>query len=96
MASKLTVHDPRGYAPKVEGKSLAPSLDTLEGKSLYLVDGRFNGSGVFMEQLQGWFAEHLPSVKTTVIRWREPFEDDPDASEEIRANADAAVLGVGI
>ena len=96
MASKLTVHDPRGYAPKVEGKALAPSLDTLEGRSLYLVDGRFNGAGALMEQMQGWFAEHMPSVNTRVIRWREPFEDDPDASEEIRANADAAILGAGI
>ena len=96
MAGKLTIHDPRGFAPKVEGKALAPSLDDLDGKSLYLVDGRFNGAGAFMEQLQGWFAEHMPGVRTRVIRWREPFEDDPDASEEIRRNADAAILGVGI
>jgi len=94
--AKLTVHDPRGFAPKVEGKALAPSLDGLEGKSLYLVDGRFNGAGPFMEQLQGWFAEHMPTVKTRLIRWREPFDDDPDASQEIRENADAAILGVGI
>jgi hypothetical protein len=90
------VLDPTRYAPKVEGRALAPSLDSLEGTSLYLADGRFNGAGVFMEQLQGWLAEHMPSVRTTVIRWREPFEDDPEASEEIRANADAAILGVGI
>ena len=96
MPTKLTVHDPRGYAPTVEGKSLAPSLDTLDGKSLYLVDGRFNGAGAFMEQMQGWFAEHLPGVRTRMIRWREPFDDDPDASEQIREHADAAILGVGI
>jgi hypothetical protein len=96
VATRLTVHDPRGYAPKVEGRALAPSLDTLEGKSLYLVDGRFNGAGAFMEQLQSWFAEHMPGVQTRVIRWREPFDDDPDASEEIRERADAAILGVGI
>jgi hypothetical protein len=96
MTSKLTVHDPRGYAPKVEARRLAQSLDTLDGRSLYLVDGRFNGAGAFMEQVQAWLAEHMPAVKTRVIRWREPFEDDPKASEEIRANADAAILGVGI
>jgi hypothetical protein len=94
--SKIAVHDPRGYAPKVEGKALAPSLDGLDGKSVALVDGRFNGAGAFMEQLQGWFAEHMPSVRTQVVRWREPFDDDPDASEVIRDNADAAILGVGI
>jgi hypothetical protein len=96
VARKLTVHDPRGFAPKVVARSLAPSLDTLEGKSLYLVDGRFNGAGAFMEQMQGWFAEHMPGVRTRVIRWREPFDDDPDASEEISEHADAAILGVGI
>jgi hypothetical protein len=96
VATKLTVLDPRGYAPSVEGKALAPSLETVEGKTLYLVDGRFNGAGAFMDQLQGWFAEHLPNVKTRVIRWREPFEDDPEASQEIQKNADAAILGVGI
>ena len=96
MASRLTVHDPRGYAPKVEARRLAQSLDTLDGRSLYLVDGRFNGTGAFMEQVQAWLAEHMPSVRTRVIRWREPFDDDPEASEEICANADAAILGVGI
>jgi hypothetical protein len=96
MASKLTVHDPRGYAPKVEAKKLAQSLDTLNGRSLYLVDGRFNGARAFMEEVQAWLEEHMPSVKTRLIRWREPFDDDPEASEEIRSNADAAILGVGI
>ena len=29
MTQKLTVHDPRGYPPKVVGKRLAPRLSTL-------------------------------------------------------------------
>jgi hypothetical protein len=32
----LTVHDPRGYPPKVTGKRLAPRLEGLDGKTLYL------------------------------------------------------------
>ena len=96
MAGKVTVHDPRGYAPKVEAKQLAQSVDTLDGRSLYLVDGRFNGAGAFMEEVQAWLGQHMPGVKTRLIRWREPFDDDPEASQEIRANADAAILGVGI
>ena len=31
-ATQLTVHDPRGYPPKVTGKALAPRLDRLDGK----------------------------------------------------------------
>ena len=94
---RLVVHDPRGYPPKVEGRTLAPPLTTLEGKTLYLVDGKFgNGADRFIEQLEAWFAAHMPSVRTRVIRWREPFADDPEASREIQRSADAAVFGVGI
>lgn len=96
-AQRLVVHDPRGYPPKVEGKTLAPPLQTLDGKTLYLVDGKFgNGADRFIDQLQAWFAEHMPSVRTQVIHWREPFADDPEASREIQRSADAAVFGVGI
>jgi hypothetical protein len=96
-AQRLVVHDPRGYPPKVEGKTLAPPLPTLEGKTLYLVDGKFgNGADRFIDQLHAWFAEHMPSVRTQVIHWREPFAEDPEASRVIQQNADAAVFGVGI
>ena len=61
MTDKLTVHDPRGYAPKVTGKRLAPRLESLDGKTLYLVDCLFDNSEVFMYQLRDWFGEHLPS-----------------------------------
>ena len=37
MAELLTVHDPRGYPPKVTGKRLAPRLESLDGKTVYLV-----------------------------------------------------------
>jgi hypothetical protein len=96
-ARRLLVHDPRGYPPKVEGKMLAPGLPALEGKTVYLVDGRFgNGADTFMEQLQMSLAERMPHLRTRLIRWREPFADDPDASREIRAHADAVIFGVGI
>ena len=51
MADKLTVHDPRGYPPKVTGKPLAPRLQALDGKKVYLVDCLFDNSEVFMGQL---------------------------------------------
>src|SRR5206468_194340 len=76
MPSLLTVHDPRGYPPKVSGKRLAPRLEALDGKTVYLVDCLFDNSEAFMEQLRLWFAKHLPAVETRPIKPRESWVDD--------------------
>ena len=55
--NRLTVHDPRGYPPKVIGKRLAARPQSLVGKTLYLVDCLFDNSEAFMDQLKRWFAE---------------------------------------
>ena len=96
MSTLLTVHDPRGYAPKVIGKCLAPRLPSLEGKLLHLVDCLFDNSEVFMQQLQAWFAEHMPSVRTEIIRPRESWVDDPAMRARVVAEADAALFAVGL
>ena len=96
MAGKITVHDPRGYPPKVEGKRLAPRLQSLDGKLVYLVDCLFDNSEVFMDELQKWFAEHLPAVNTRIIRPRESWVDDPGMRAKIAEDGDAAILGVGL
>jgi hypothetical protein len=94
--SRIAVLDPTGYPPKISAKPLAPRLDTLNGRTVYLVDCRFDDSGLFLEQMRAWFAEHMPSV-TTVLK---PISsvylvDDPKTWEEIRARGHAAILGVG-
>jgi hypothetical protein len=96
MAEKITVHDPRGYAPKVTGKRLAPRLETLDGKNIYLVDCLFDNSEVFMFQLRDWFGQHLPSVKTPIIKPRESWVDDPGMRAKVAEDGDAAILGVGL
>jgi hypothetical protein len=96
MAEKITVHDPRGYPPKVEGKRLAPRLQSLDGKLVYLVDCLFDNSEVFMEELRQWFAQHLPAVNTRIIRPRESWVDDPGMRAKIAEDGDAAILGVGL
>ena len=63
MANLLTVHDPRGYPPKVTGKRLAQRPESLDGKTVYLVDCLFDNSEAFMDQLRDWFGVHLPAVR---------------------------------
>lgn len=96
MIRLLSVHDPRGYAPKVSGKRLAPRLPSLEGRVLHLVDCLFDNSELFMQQLQAWFAEHLPSVRTEIVKPRESWVDDPAMRARVVAEADAAIFAVGL
>jgi hypothetical protein len=96
MAGKITVHDPRGYPPKVEGKRLAPRLQSLDGKNVYLVDCLFDNSDKFMEQLSDWFGQNLPAVNIKTIKPRESWVDDPGMRAKIAEDGDAAILGVGL
>ena len=96
MAEKLTVHDPRGFPPKVAGKPLAPRLQSLEGRTLYLVDCLFDNSDAFVDQMHAWFGEHMPGVDIKRIKPRESWVDDPDMCAAIQQDGDAAVLAVGL
>jgi hypothetical protein len=96
MPEKLTVHDPTGYPPKVDGKPLAPRLQALDGKLVYLVDCLFDNSDVFVDQMQQWLAEHMPAVETRIIKPRESWKDDPEMCARIAEDGDAAVLAVGL
>jgi hypothetical protein len=93
-----TVRDAAGDAPAKPPSfsSLAPRLDNITGKTIYLVDTGFGGSGKFLDQVQAWFAGHIPSVKT--VRRRKTgniFRDDTkDLWAEIKENGHAAILGV--
>lgn len=96
MSRTLSVHDPRGYAPQVTGKRLAARLSSLEGRMLHLVDCLFDNSEVFMQQLQAWFAEHMPGVRTEIVKPRASWVDDPAMRAKVVAEADAAVFAVGL
>ena len=96
MADQVSVLSPLGFPPKVNLKKMAPRLEGLEGKTVYLVDPRFDDSGLFMTQLQKVFAQRLPGVTTRIVQLNNVYHhDDPQTWEEIRAHGDAAIIGVG-
>ena len=83
-------------APEPSSPSFAKRLDTLEDKTVYMVDIGFGGGYNFMLQLQKWFNENIPSV-TTIVK-RKPgqvfMDDKNDLWEEVKEKGHAVVLGV--
>jgi hypothetical protein len=76
--------------------SMAPRLDSLNGKTVYLVNQGFGGSEPFLEQFQAWFAENMPTVKT-VLKRKTGFifrDDTLDLWKEIKEKGDAVIFGV--
>ena len=92
-----TVLNPQGE-PAHAGKPLplAPRLDALDGKTVYLVDVKFGGGYQFLQAMQGWFSRNMPAVKTVLRRKAgNMFMDDLDLWAEIKEKSDAVILGVG-
>jgi len=94
--SKLTVLNPLGYPPKVSKKQPAKRPASLDGKTVYIVDSRFDDSGELLKQVQAWFARQMPGVTTKLVQLASYYgTDDPKLWDEIQSHGHAAILGVG-
>ncbi len=75
---------------------MAPRLDSLDGKTVWLVDTGFEGGGMLLQQIQLWFKQNMPTVNVIFRRKAGPYmEDDPALWKEIKAKGDAAIMAVG-
>jgi hypothetical protein len=96
----FAIHDPtfqpRDTSENLSSLKMAERLDTLEGKTVYLVNTGFAGGKEFMEELRDWFVKNRPGVKTILKnKTTSMFTDDPPLWKEIKENSDAVVFGVG-
>jgi len=77
---------------------LAPRLDTLEGKTIYIVDMNYEGMGgtPVLGEMQAWFAKNMPSVKIVIkLKSGSYISDDPALWKEIAANkGNGVIIGV--
>jgi hypothetical protein len=93
---KITVLNPMGYPPRIEPSRMAPRPGKLDGRTVYLVDCRFDDGDILMEQMQNWFAEKMLGVETALRRKSGVYtERDPALYEEIKARGGVAVVAVG-
>jgi hypothetical protein len=90
------VNQPRDKAERLSHLKMAPRLDSLEGKTVFLVNTGFAGAKEFVEELDEWFKQNHPNIKTEVRHKKTSmFTDEPELWAEIKEKGDAAIVGVG-
>ncbi|MEZ4621580.1 MAG: hypothetical protein R2867_39610 [Caldilineaceae bacterium] len=92
----IRVLDPCGYPPQINQLTMATRLNSLADKTVYLVDVRFDDGDLLLLQMQAWFAEHMPTVRTVFKRKAGVYmEDDEPLFQEIAEQGDAMIMAVG-
>jgi len=95
QGNRITVYNPMGVPPPIQMKAMAPRLNNLDGKTIYLVNTGFVGTERLMEVMTEWFAKNHP--KTTIVSKRNPSMDVPNKElwNEINEKADGVIIGLG-
>jgi len=94
---KITVLTPLGTPPSIKLKNMAPRLDNLKGKTIYIVDNGYPSSDLLLTEMAAWFEREMPETKALYKRKGGfGFEsEDPALWAEIKEKADAVIIGLG-
>jgi len=93
---KITVLSPMGTPPPIKLRTMAPRLDTMEGKTIYFVDQGYLGSDNLLKEMIVWFEKNRPKTNVVFKRMsRGPGSQDAALWAEIKEKGDAMIMGVG-
>ena len=92
----LTVLNPLGTPPPIKLKAMAPRLNTLDGKTIYIVNDGYPGSNILLGELASVITEKYPNTK--FVYKDKPGgmgSEDPALWKEMEERADAMILALG-
>ena len=92
----VSVLNPLGTLPPLKLQPMAPRLDTLDEKTIYIVDSKFPASEQFGEELVSLLKENYPKTKFVYKqKTGSYFDDDPALWAEIKEQGDGMIQYVG-
>jgi hypothetical protein len=92
----ITVLNPLGTPPPITLSPMAPRLDTLAGKTIYIVNDGYPGSGILLGELTKVMKEKYPG--TTFVYKDKPGgmgSEDAGLWKEMADKADAMIIALG-
>jgi hypothetical protein len=97
-SEKISVLNPTPPNRMVDRVPLIPRLNTLENKTIFLVDIGWGGPKAapsIYEEMKAWFSKNMPSVKIEIRSIKGSYmQDQPELWKEIKEKGDAALIGV--
>jgi len=94
--AKITVLNPLGQPPPLKLLQMAPRLDTLGGKTIYIVDVKFAETAPFFEEMVKLLSERYPKTNWVLKKKIGTyFEDDPELWAEIKKKGDGMIIAIG-
>jgi hypothetical protein len=93
---KITVLNPLGTPPQITLRPMAPRLDTLEGKTIYICDDGFVGGDILLIEMEDWFKKNLPKTKVIFNKGGFNFQQKNYSFwNTLGQQADALIIGMG-
>ena len=96
VSEKYTIIDTRGQPPARQQMPMAPRLDTINGKTIYIVDVNWPYTHQFAEQLYKVLSGRFPETRFELRDKAGTYMvDDPELWKEITEKGNAAIMTTG-
>ena len=92
----LTVLNPLGTPPPIKLRAMAPRLDTLKGKTIYIINDGYPGSDLLLGELKTVMEAKYPDTKFVYRNKPGGFGREDEAIwNEMKEKADAMIIALG-